>query len=244
MWCWGADLLEISDEVPQAKPLMEEDEASLQDDNSPTLLLTGRPEVPLNIIGSFSRSEFQHYCLSLTSDKQKTNIIQKFQGHINKLSIDFKTWRLGKVKKKELDSRDLAWLYQPFQSSAFLKPLFTLSWTLSSHNFSHLSPLNKTQGLVVRMLANMAHLGLYNQELCTACTKLCMKFVQLVTSSTVIIRMLCLVFLFPRICVAVVHSIICPHFQAPLVSLNHWFLLFVLSSTNSLSQHMPLFSKQ
>lgn len=224
---------------------MAEDEASLQDDNSPILLLTCRPEVPLNIIGSFSLSEFQYYCLSLTSDKQKTNIIQKFQGHINKLRVDFKAWRLREGKqKRELNSRDLAWLYQPFQSSAFLKTLFTLSWTLSFHNFLHLSPLNKTQGLVVRMLADMAHLGLYNQKLCTTCTKLCTKFIQLVTSSTVIIRMLRLVFLFPGVCVAVVHFIIYPHFQALLVSLNHCFLLSVLSSTNSLSQHMPLFSKQ
>lgn len=78
------------------------------------------------------------------------------------------------------------------------------------------------------MLADMAHLGLYNWNLCRTCTKLCTKFVQPVTNSTVLTRMLCLVFLFPGVCVGVVHSIICPHFQAPLVSLNHCFLLFYL----------------
>ena len=74
-----------------------------------------RPEVPLNIIGSFSPSEFQHYCLSLTSDKQKTNIIQKFQGHTNKLRVDFKTWSLreGKEKKRTEQQRHCLTLSTP-----------------------------------------------------------------------------------------------------------------------------------
>lgn len=208
-----------------------------------------RPEVPLNIIGSFSPSEFQHHCLSLTSDKQKTNMIQKFQGHTNKLRVDFKTWRLreSKEKKRELNSRDIAWLYQPFQSSAFLRALFTLSWTLSFHNFSYLSPLNKTQGLVLRMLADMAHLGLYNRKLWTTCTKLCKTVYKIRTAGHKFHRSkkdAVLGILIPwSMCWCCSFSYLPPFPSSP-VSLNHCFLLSVLSSTNSLGQHTPLFSKQ
>lgn len=134
------------------------------------------------------------------------------------------------MKERHMNNRDCSFggTNLAITYSVFLRALF-ISRSLSFHSFLTFETLNKNRGLVVRMLADMAHWDFATRH---SNSEFPPSNKGTVLSTHSLEHVLALFIL---------SSV--PMSKSP-VSLNFCFLLFALSSTDLLSQRVLLFSKK